>query len=83
LFATSVDDTCCKFAAGVVNTGSKAPVSDLLPVLLTPVANLPLLSIKPAVLVAAPGVADTGCKFANSVFDNDGAPSHANIAANF
>jgi hypothetical protein len=77
------------FAIGVVYTGGKLPpaslttVANLLPVSLTPVASLPPVSTALAKLVAkfAPGVVFV----ANlpPVFDIGGAPSPANISANF
>jgi hypothetical protein len=60
------------FAARVVDTGGK-----LSPVLLTPAANLPPVSLKTLVrLVAkfAARVLDTGGKFATGVVDTSGAP---------
>jgi hypothetical protein len=70
LFATSG-----KFADGVIDTGGKLPpVSNLLQVLLTPVANLPPVSTTLAKLVA---------KFAADVIDTGGGPLLANISANF
>jgi hypothetical protein len=64
--------------------------------LLTPVANLPPVSITQGKLVAkfaagvvdtggnfAAGVIDTGGKFATGVVDTGGAPFLANISANF
>jgi hypothetical protein len=58
LFATSVNDTSGKFAAGVIDTGR----------------NLPPLSTTQGELVAkfAAGVVDTGGKFAASVVDTGG-----------
>ncbi len=53
---------------------------------LTPVANLPPASTTTPVVPVAKfvaGVVDTGGKFATSVVDTDGAPSLANISANF
>jgi hypothetical protein len=44
LFATSVNNTGGKFAAGVIYTGGNLP-----PVSLTPVANLPPVSLTPVV----------------------------------
>ncbi len=74
LFANGVLDTGDKFSSGVVDTCS-----------LPPVANLPLLSTSPVVLVAefSASVVDIGGKFATSVVDTDGTPSLANIFANF
>jgi hypothetical protein len=60
LFATSVNDTGGKFAAGVVDTSGNLP-----PASLTPAANFPLVSTTQGELVAkfAAGVIDTGGKF--------------------
>ncbi len=55
------------FVTGVVDTGGEL-------VSLTPVANLPMVSTIPALLVA---------KFAAGVIDSDGAPSIANTFVNF
>jgi hypothetical protein len=57
------------FAASVADTGG-----NLLPVLLTPVANLPLVSTMRAKLVAkfAASLIDTGGKFAADVVDTSG-----------
>jgi hypothetical protein len=46
------------------------------------VANLPLVSLIPAAKCAT-GVINTYGKFATSVVDTGGAPSLANISANF
>jgi hypothetical protein len=61
-------------------SGSKLPL-----VMLTPVANLPLVSTTLANLVAkfAAGVVDTNGNFAAGVVDTGGAPWLANIFANF
>ncbi len=66
LFATGVNNTSGKFAAGVVDTGSNLP-----PVSLTPAANLLSVSTAQGELVAkfAAGVVDTGGKFAAGVLD--------------
>ncbi len=57
------------FAAGFVDTGSKLP-----PLLLTPAANLPLVSTTLAKLVAkfAAGVVDTSGKFAAEAVETSG-----------
>jgi hypothetical protein len=59
LFASGVLDTGDKFSSGVVDTSCILP----------PVANLPLLSTTPVVLVAefSTSVVDTDGKFATSV----------------
>ena len=80
LFATGVNDTGGKFAAGVVDTDANLPTASLTPaanfppVSLTPLANLPPVSTTQGELVA---------KFAAGVVDTGGAPSLANISANF
>jgi hypothetical protein len=50
LFATDINDTGGKFAAGVVDTGGNLPPASLTP--LTPVANLPPVSTTQGKLVA-------------------------------
>jgi hypothetical protein len=71
LFAAGVVYSGGKFAASVNDTGGNSP-----PALLTPVANLPLVSTTLAKMVNkfAAGVVDTGDKFATSVIDTGGAP---------
>ncbi len=73
LFATGVNDTGGKFAAGVVDfaagvvdTGGNFP-----PASLTPVANLPTTQGELVAKFAA-GVVDTGGKFAAGVVDTGG-----------
>jgi hypothetical protein len=62
---------------------------DIVPIIgtgvLTPAANLPLVSTTPVVPVAkfAAGVIDTGGKFSTGVVDTSGAPWLVNISANF
>jgi hypothetical protein len=60
-----VNDTGDKFAAGVVDTGGNLPVANLPVVLLTPAANLPLVSTMLAKLVEkfVAGDVDNGGKF--------------------
>jgi hypothetical protein len=64
VFATGVNDTGGKFAAGVVDTDGNLPPASLTPAenLLTLVANLPPVSTTQGELVAkfAAGVVDTG-----------------------
>ncbi len=62
LFDTGVIDTCGKFAAGVIDTGSNSPLCRWPLVLLTPLVNL------------SPGVVATHVKFATGVIDTSGAP---------
>jgi hypothetical protein len=82
LFATGVNDTAGKFAAGAVDPPvSTTPVANchrfqqhkgnwwqnLQPVSLTPVANLPPVLLIPAAICHR-------CQFATGVVDNGGAP---------
>jgi hypothetical protein len=76
VFATSVNGTGGKFAAGVVDTVGNLPPASLTPaaVSLTPVANLQPVSTTQGELVAkyAAGVVDTSGKFAAGVVNTVG-----------
>jgi hypothetical protein len=80
LFATCVNDTGGKFAAGVFDTGgnlppaSLTPQANLPPVSLTPVANLPPVSTTQRELVAkfAVSVTTLAANFAAGVVETGG-----------
>ncbi len=75
LFATVVNDTGGKFAAGVVDTGGKLPLASLTPaanlppVSLTPVANLPPVSTTQGELVALTPVVHLDLRISPRIFD--------------